>query len=277
MSNVIIHVGLRKTATTWLQDVLFPNIKDINYIAKNSDNYPQWLIKWHYLDDYAFNHDMHNIKNNFFSFVQNDKVNVLSSEAFTNTSVIYSQADRIKKIVPNAKIIITLRNPIDVIKSHYKLDIQDGINFLDLEKYLDWKRTPFDLFKRKPIYMPDFFYDENIDYYQQLFGSNNVLVLKFEDMKNNPKKYFDHLSQFLNVTIELDELQLNTKKNESNKDNLADMKFNNLKQFFEKNMSVSLENLSVKKENFNISDTVMSNALEEKIKQYLKGKCFGYY
>jgi len=276
MNNIFIHVGLRKTATTWLQNELFQNIENINYIAKNESNYPNWLIKWHYLDDYAFEMHIEEIKNSFFSLVNENKINILSSEAFTNTSVIYSQANRIKKIVPNAKVIITLRNPIDVIKSHYKLDLQDGINFLELEKYLDWERTPYDLFKRKPIYLPDFFYNENIKYYQNLFGKENVLILRYEDMKNNPDSYFTSLSTFLNINIDHNLFKLNKKTNESNRDDIAMLKLKNMKSFLSDNIDCDFSEINIS-EKCSFTDTIMPDKLRIKLEKYFEGKCYGYY
>jgi len=277
MTDVIIHVGLRKTATTWLQNEFFPKIENIHYLAKTELEYPKWLIKWHYLDDYAFKQKSNKIRKEVESLLVESKPNVISSEAFTNTSVIYSQANRIKDLFPNAKIIITLRDPVDVIKSHYKLDIQDGINFLELENYLDWNRTPFDLFKRKSIYLPDFFYDENIDYYQKLFGKNNVLILKYEDMIDMKDKFFKALENFLDIKITLNEFNLQTKRNESIKTNLADLKYKNFLNFISNNMDIPLEKININRNDLKFTDVIMSEELEIKLKEYFRGKCFGYY
>lgn len=277
MNNVVIHIGLRKTATTWLQDELFSKLDKLNYLGKTDENYPEWLIDLHYLDDYKFEKEKRNIKLEIESLLSSDKINLISSEAFTNTSVIYSQANRIKDLFPKAKILITLRDPIDIIKSHYKLDIQDGINFFELENYLDWERTPFDLFKRKPIYLPDFFYDENIDYYQSLFDKENLLVLKYEDMINNSGYFFESLGGFLDIEIDINKFKLQTKKNESIKKDLASIKYQNFLNYLSDKMAISIEDIKIQQDDFKFTDTIMSEELEHKLKLYFKGKCFGYY
>jgi len=277
MTDIYIHVGLARTATTWLQEELFSKLNNVNYIAKTKNNYPQWLINWHYLDDYAFDKNIEDIKFNLNKNINKNQVNILSSEAFTNMSVKYSQAKRIKKIAPNAKIIITLRDPIDLIKSHYKFHIKEGLYFLELDKYLDWKRTPYVLFKRKPFYLPDLFYDEIIEYYQRLFGKENILILKYEDMINNPELYFSKLSEFIGIRIDYKNFQLSKKVNEGSNKNIAELKFLNFKNFLKSNMNIDINKLSLKNNQFNFTDTIMSYELRKKLEQYFKGKCFGYY
>ena len=275
-NNLYIHIGLRKTATTWLQNLIFNRNRNINYLGKTEKNYPDWLIKWHYLDDYAFRKEVITIKKSVESLLTSNKVNLISSEAFTNTAVLYNQALRIHELFPNAKIIMVLRDPIECLKSHYKDDVKHGICFLNLKEYLDWGRTPFVLIKRPPIYLPDFFYDESIEHYKELFGSYNVCVLKYEDLVQNATRFFAQLSEFLGVAFS--NIPFNTKLNVSiDESKIKKFKINAAKKYLKKyfpNLNKKISRSYIERD---MSTEIIDKKLEEKLKKYFSGKCYGYY
>lgn len=279
--DVVIHVGFRKTATTWLQEILFPQLS-INYIGKTEANYPNWLIEWHYADDFYFEQRKEVIKENFISCLDQEKTNLLSSEAFTNTASIYNQAYRIKNIYPQAKILITLRNPVDMVWSHYRHDIQEGDCFVDIEHWLDWQRTPYVMHKRKTIYLPDFLFDESITLYRDLFGSENVCVLKYEDMQSNNGIYFSELFKFLGVKNDIpSETLLSKKINESptESESLEILRYKNLNSFLQKHhlrLQLSEDFRSMPVEGLQNSSE-LDNHLRHRLIDYFKGKVYGYY
>lgn len=278
--NTFVHVGYRKTATSWLQKMLFPTLP-INYIGKTEKYYPRWMIEWHYSDDYFFKAGKNRIKDAFAANQQADRPNLISSEAFTNTSVIYSQAERIKDICPLAKIIVTLRDPVDMVWSHYTHDVSEGDCFVDIEDWLDWGRTPFVLHKRKTIYLPDFFFDEAISYYIELFGKDNVCVLKMEDMLTNRERFFGDLYRFLGVTSALpDDHCLSIKINQSNNiiSNISEMKWRNFLNKLERDFPGLHEELKGAEGNkYATGMSEMPSGLRERLVAYFKGKTFGYY
>jgi hypothetical protein len=275
--KLFIHVGARKTATTWLQEIIFKN-SALNYLGKTKEDYPDWLIRWHYLDDLAFENEKHKIKEIIYKLLKPNVPNLISSEAFTNTAVIFNQALRIKYIFPEAKIIFSIRDPIEVIISHYRHVVGEGIYFLGVKSYLDWRRTPFDLFKRKPIYLPDFFYDEIIESYQKLFGINNLCILRYEDLINNPAAYFQKLGEFVNTHFEDIEEKIKIKVNEGL--SISELKFKktmNFKNF----LNTHFPHLSLKVQVDDLAKDVGAEIIDDELrgtlKQYFRGKCAGYY
>ena len=70
---VYVHIGLERTATTWLQNMIFNSHPEINYLGKTSENYPKWLIEWQYLDDYTFNKSVSRIKERIRESVEKSK------------------------------------------------------------------------------------------------------------------------------------------------------------------------------------------------------------
>lgn len=273
--TLYIHVGKGKTATTFLQNKIFNDHKDINYIAKDKNNYPEWLIQWHYADDFHYNNIKDTIRNKLYDNLQKDKINVISSEAFSIVGDLYKQVNRIKDIYPEAKIILTLRDPIDAILSFYKYNIKEEGFTSSLENCIDWKRTPMVFYKRKPIYIADFYYNEIINLYIKFFGKENLLILQYEDLMNNNKKFFLNLSKYLNVDINATNLKnhLQRKLNKSplNKD-IDKLRIENIQNKIYTDFK-TFEGEIIPKDNTQIMDQELKN----KIIEAVKGKCYNYY
>lgn len=279
--DLVIHVGFRKTATSWLQNILFPRL-DINYIGKTESDYPNWLIEWHYADDFYFEQRVRSIQEHLASRLIEKKCNLLSSEAFTNTAVIYSQAQRIRAIWPKARILVTLRDPVAMVWSHYRGDIKEGTCFDEVEHRLDWKRTPYVMDKRRAIYLPDFFFDESICLYKDLFGPENVCVLKYEDMRSNRSIYFVRLFEFLGIAPNIPLVDLLAEKvNESPKAvaSLERLKQENFNRF----LLNHFQNLPIRravypeKSESKPGRTGIDGKLRKRLQDYFKGKTHGYY
>jgi hypothetical protein len=108
MYDIVLHVGLPKTATTSFQDnVLIPlhesgmiNLLDINFL---------------------FSKDIS--KTEFEKLLMKDKLNVISEERITETDKNNYElfVERLSKLLLNynVKTIISLRQPIDFIYSYY--------------------------------------------------------------------------------------------------------------------------------------------------------------
>lgn len=279
MADFVLHIGIRKSATTWLQNVLFPRLVGVNYLGKTENSYPSWLLHWHYWDDFEFAKRSDEIAQAIGSAARPDRINVISSEAFTNTAAIWSQAHRIKKLLPDARIIITLRDPVDVLVSHYKLDVSDGHYHLPLDAYLDWSRTPFDLVKRRPLYLPDFFYDEMVGLYRELFGKGNVCILRYEDMIGSAPSYFSALGSFLRIPFPAEALlHIHTRLNAGEGDEVTRLeRGRNMHRFLSAHypaVSAAVVDADFLKD---IEKEIVSPELRAKLREYFSGKCCGYY
>jgi len=275
--KLFIHIGIAKSATTWLQNILFPDQLSINYLGKTDRNYPSWMIDWAHLDDFEFEKKQDYIKNDLHR-VLNAGVNLISSESFTNKGSIHNLAYRIKSIAPSANIIITIRDPIDTIISHYKLYVKQAGYYKELDNYLEFGRRPRDIVYRKPIYVADYIYDDMIELYNELFKSN-VLVLKYEDMVAKYESFIAELSNFLNVDLEIRNAKSKDKINVGN--NTAFIQKMRIENLY-KELS-ALCNLDVKTgitrhyiEKF-INEAFINDTIRSEIILFLAGRCHGYY
>ena len=212
-----------------------------------------------------------------------DRPNLISSEAFTNTAVIFSQAERIRQIHPEAKILVTLRDPIAMTWSHYCNDVQLGDCHVKIDHWLDWERTPFVINKRKAIYLPDFFFDEAIAHYRQLFGKDNVCVLRMEDMRDDSGRFFQKLNGFLGVNHPSpSKALLSVKRNQSSSENgLRQRKFETFVEYMKTHFSDFYQ--LVKDEAAGYAESIGGNSddippdLYQQLQEFFKGRCYGYH
>ena len=144
-NKTVFHIGFPKSASTTLQKKLFDKHAQINFMGiyptgnigqdAGKNNIDTLYLKNGSLKKFhCCLTDLEGIEY-YFSKVESyysevellmstDKINIFSNERFT--SVLFTHKDRaekarrIKCFFPDAKIIIVLRNQLDIIKSQYR-------------------------------------------------------------------------------------------------------------------------------------------------------------
>jgi len=116
--------------------------------------------------------------------------------------------------IPNAKIIIILRDPIERIFSHYLF-----FKSSDLEKR-SFREAVVNLSSKNlseqeefNVYLDSSMYFEQVQRYLDIFGSKQVKILIFEDFVKNPKDNLREVLDFLGINSEPPEFT-NKKYNE---------------------------------------------------------------
>jgi hypothetical protein len=179
MYNIFIHIGLHKTGTTYLQNKVFPLLKDVNYISVFSTSI---------------------VGNKNFVLCEKlskEQINLISDEALsgipydsTSSASRSEIANRLYRLYPNAKIIITFRNKDDWLKSVYKQYTKRDREKTGLD-FNGWYNTLFDKslldFKSYEKYLKEKF--------------SEVLVLDYEELRDNPKNYIKKLCSFIGVSV----------------------------------------------------------------------------
>ena len=129
-------------------------------------------------------------------------------------------AERIKKFSPNAKIIMILRNPIDVMYSLHATmlyretveDIEDFEEALKMEK-IRKKKNGHKVIPMK--YHPHMLYRETVRYPQQVkryfehFGEKNVKVIIFDEYIKNKSAILRDILNFLDVNEDFEIKHIN--------------------------------------------------------------------
>ena len=219
MQKQIIHIGLHKTSSTFLQKNIFPLCEEYQLFTRPFTQLNHWFNRLQYEDASLFD------SNGMNSFLENNilKYNkfIISDESLSGKPVGYSYinrtmiAKRLKLFFPSAEIIIFLRDQQDIIKSHYSSYIKMPYGTLKINNFLsvpsidctekiDWLKNPNynSLYYNSNDYhlnANNFKYTSLIELYKSLF--EKVHVFLFEDLTKNPEFIFNRLGNILQTNI----------------------------------------------------------------------------
>jgi len=161
--NIYIHVGLPKTATTFLQKNVFRHSEELHYVTK-------------------------------IPFSLKNQTMLISNEAISGSPQAGKSVERRNKIVktlsqmyPKANIIVGIRDKQKWTKSLYKQYVKQG----GIHNFDTWYNKIFD--KRHL----DF--DEYLFFLESLFPE--IYVYHFEEFKNNNQKALEKLCDFLKISV----------------------------------------------------------------------------
>lgn len=109
--------------------------------------------------------------------------------------------DRIHARFPEVKIVVVLRQPVDRAYSHFLMDLKRGwIKDRSFQEAISMEPTSVPYFWwgmrqyfRQSIYSP------RLRYMLDVFGRDQVKVLRYDDLVHDPDGYFRELFQFLGV------------------------------------------------------------------------------
>ncbi len=97
--------------------------------------------------------------------------------------------ERIKQLIPQAKIVCTFRNPVDRVLSLYRLKRAYGLIPWSFEEAL----------ARDPELMESSRYAGHLKEWKQAFGPDQVMVTVHDDIQSDPQLYLDKLVDFVGV------------------------------------------------------------------------------
>jgi hypothetical protein len=140
------------------------------------------------------------------------KEGVIYGEGSVSYLFYENVAEDIKKYNPNAKIIIMLRNPIDRAFSHYLMDYRLGLVSDSFEDIIN-KKSKYKnahLFYQQYIEVSE--YAKQIQRYCNVFSTDNLLLIDYEDFKGDVSGTVDLVYDFLKVSTEFS-ADVNTKHN----------------------------------------------------------------
>jgi len=217
MKTLYLHVGYPKTATTTFQKHLFPAHPQIDYLGKfcpsygyRSDALATEINRLISADDvdYDAGATLKTIIDPLRRQSKADRTLLLSSESFihpwaNNRGII---ARRIKDALQPCRILITIREQIDIIRSFYNLHGRFGqylflckdrepLEFpLPFDRWLHYCLQEFDR-----NFLATIQYHQVISFYASVFGHENVCVLLFEQFVQDKPGYVEDLCRFLQI------------------------------------------------------------------------------
>lgn len=192
-------VGAPKCGTTAMQeylrqhpDIFMPDMKEIHHFADD-------LLKH---DDPFLNRDR------YLSLFAGAHEHQLIGEASVYHLFSRNAARNIKSFCPNAKIIIMLRNPVDMLYSRHAQLVYNGAeDILDFEASLaaEEKRRNGELIpeniriEKKLLHREVVKFTEQGKRYFDMFGRDKVQVIIYDDLRKDTAKVYRETLGFLNV------------------------------------------------------------------------------
>jgi hypothetical protein len=202
-------VGLHKTASTYLQNAVFPRYTE--HIQYCHPRYTHSLIRYLTTTDET----IYNIcvaDTWIKELYSGHKPFILSSEnlsghpgiKYMNRTMIFQ---RLKGLFPDAKVIIGLRDHGGLIASMYKLYVQNGgtksfKNYVFDEQVQYQNESYFGLYNRIELQM--FSYSVILDQLFKLFGKTNVHVFNFNEFVLDNYAEINRLSEFIGFIGDID-------------------------------------------------------------------------
>ena len=216
--TVTIHIGLPKSGSTLLQQVFQEQTKMHTYISKNAKK-PEYenLIKYCQDDTIYDEKNFSKLNLNF-----NENINYLiSDEEFLNKTIndIGSCLKKLKKLF-NPKVMVVLRNQVDLIYSAYrnnnfafygtKIRLRGSLENI-IDKCLVENSANYHFFRFLR-------YNSFIEGLYRIFSKDKIKILFYEDLIDNPEKFFSSINSFVNENYDYAKL----KNHKTNKTRLID-------------------------------------------------------
>lgn len=211
--QVYIHIGMPRTATTFFQHKVFPGLSGFSYYGTETTHYSEIFNKLLYADDSFYDSSI------FETFLNSTKPNnlILSNELFCGQSTYFNFANRttianrLHELFPKAKILLVLRNQVDLLQSLYAINVQ-WKETKKIDEFI-WMNNSGKLKRDSGGASPAYFntseayesldgYDYNslIKTYKERF--ENVTVLLFEEFLTSPTSFSEKLATFFNLDKE---------------------------------------------------------------------------
>lgn len=172
-----VVAGFARCGTTWLYEVLrlhpkvfLPPRKEINFFNQGFDRGEDWYAA-------------------YFADCPPDRVAGDISPVYAEDPAV---PDRIATVLPNARIVLIVRDPIPRLRSSYWKLLRDGRHDDDLV-VLAQNRGDRTTYLERQRYAPV------LERYIELFGRDRVLILVFEEMHADPAVTIRTIERFLKM------------------------------------------------------------------------------
>ena len=189
----IVGTGKGGTTSLWeylrtIPGIFLSNVKEPKYFSPSATQRGSYQIK---------------DKKEYLALFENSEDSIAIGEASPNYLKDPESAMLIHKQIPHAKIIISLRDPVERIHSNYFMYKRNKYyhgTFHEYTHLLKKSNQKIDNFNRA---LRSGMYTENVKRYLDVFGQNQVKILIFEEWTKNVKKTIQDLINFLEVDYEI--------------------------------------------------------------------------
>jgi Sulfotransferase family len=189
LPNFLI-VGVQKAGTTSIYNYLNEHpqvymspIKETNFLEKD----------WETIDLALSTKQKIRTIEEYSQLFQNVKDEIAIGEASPNYLFHYQTSiSRIQRYVPNAKLIVILRDPSERAYSDYLMHVRDCVGDRSLSEQIKTSA-------HKSFILRKGFYYEQLQAYINTFGHQQIKVYLYEDLCKSPLEFMKSIYQFIEV------------------------------------------------------------------------------
>ena len=215
--QICIHIGLPKTASTTLQSTLFPGHSEVEYLGRFIGTGSKYLdrdveaLLSEILAPPSRSRNLPKQKTLFqekiLPRIVSGKVILWSSEDITSGGPEHKQrrAEGFYEVFGPCRVVLVLRHPLSFAQSMYLQKLKETQEraqpgFGRAGQHYDvvwWLEQCFKLTHLGPISNLD--YGASIDAFSQVFGRESLGIFIFEQLAENPEKFFRRLCSFMGI------------------------------------------------------------------------------
>lgn len=189
-------VGAPKAGTTALYDYLAGHPE----VCMSSDKEPNYFSHRE-INTQGLYYQKRNpqTKEEYLALFRTQPGHLIAGEGSVSYLFYPEVAARIHAFNPTAKIIISLRDPVQRAFSHYQMDYSLGLVKATFDEIVEQGATHPSLRLHYQQYIALGMYYQQVKRYLDLFPANQVLLLLHEDLLRHPDKQLRLLSSFLGI------------------------------------------------------------------------------
>ncbi len=206
---MLLHIGMPRTASTFFQKEVFTNLKNFKHIGVNQTQYSEAFQRLMYQDESRYNEDF--VRESAAAEDEGDLI--ISNELLAGQSLYLSStnrtrnAQRLKRLFPNAEIILFIRNQADLLESLYSIGVYSGHTakpheFIRFDNERSDSSNPLFPTFTSIEQTEQYFYSSLLRLYQGLFEKIHVFL--YEDFTSNPSDFIEQFCLKLNLELTLD-------------------------------------------------------------------------
>ena len=202
---VVVHIGANKTASTTFQRALFARSPRISYLGEDCERYDEIRET---LDSLVWDDDLHYRRAEVSELfgralaARGDRTLVYSNEDIMRSRVPALCARRIRELLPEAEIVMVVRNQLTALPSWYANHgaYLKGVPRRYWRRYVsfdEWMSYCLAFLNYSPL--DGFFYQRQAALYASLFGRERIHVLLYEDFVGDRDRFVKDFCSLLGV------------------------------------------------------------------------------
>ncbi len=186
--STVLHAGFHKTGTTTLQNHFFPALPGCAYAGPSAPTFSFFRLLarnlWGADDDEYLEHAWRG----YLDDVRGDASSlVVSYENFSRRRSGSRTAQRLQRLMPDARVVLCVRNQATLLPSMYHQYLKHG----GPKSMAGWADGDLERDQLR--------FDVVVAEYQDAFGADRVTVLRYEDLLADPATFLAGLERLIGV------------------------------------------------------------------------------